>query len=67
MLAMYALDVAGRLASGLDPIRWVSAFRYYGAPLRDGIDPGSLIGLTAVGILLLITGALMLERRDVLH
>ena len=46
---MYALDVAGRLANGLDPIRWISAFRYYGAPMRDGIDPGSFIGLTACG------------------
>ena len=67
LVAMYALDVAGRLANGLDPMRWISAFRYYGAPLRDGLDPASFIGLTAVGILLLINGALMLERRDVLH
>ena len=67
LVAMYALDVAGRLASGLEAIRWISAFRYYGAPMRDGIDPASFIGLTAVGVLLLIIGALMLERRDVLH
>jgi ABC-2 type transport system permease protein len=67
LVAMYALDVAGRLASGLDAIRWISAFRYYGAPLRDGIDPAPFIGLTAVGLLLLISGALLLERRDVLH
>ena len=66
LVAMYALDVAGRLASGLDPIRWISAC-YYGAPMRDGIDPASFIGLTAVGTLLLITGARLLERRDVLH
>jgi hypothetical protein len=64
---MYALDVAGRLASGLDAIRWISAFRYYGTPLRDGIDPAPFIGLTAVGLLLLISGAMLLERRDVLH
>lgn len=67
LVAMYALDVAGRLASGLDPIRWISAFRYYGAPMRDGIDPASFIGLTAAGILLLIAGAWLIERRDVLH
>jgi ABC-2 type transport system permease protein len=67
LVAMYALDVAGRLASGLDPIRWISAFRYYDAPMRDGIDPASFIGLTAVGTLLLIAGARLLERRDVLH
>lgn len=67
LVAMYALDVAGRLATGLDPVRWLSAFRYYGAPMRDGIDPASFIGLTAAGILLLIAGALLIERRDVLH
>jgi ABC-2 type transport system permease protein len=67
LVAMYALDVAGRLASGLDAIRWISAFRYYGTPLRDGIDPAPFIGLTAVGLLLLISGAMLLERRDVLH
>jgi beta-exotoxin I transport system permease protein len=67
LVAMYALDVAGRLASGLDAIRWMSAFRYYGAPMRDGIDAASFVGLTAVGLLLVIAGALLLERRDVLH
>lgn len=67
LVGMYALDVAGRLDHGLDPIRWVSAFRYYGAPMRGGIDPLSLIGLAAVGALLLIAGALLLDRRDVLH
>jgi ABC-2 type transport system permease protein len=67
LVAMYALDVAGRLASGLDALRWISAFRYYGAPMRDGTDPASFIGLTAVGILLLISGALLLERRDGLN
>ena len=57
LVAMYALDVAGRLANGLDPIRLISAFRYYGAPLRDGIDAGSFIGLAAIGTLRSITGA----------
>jgi ABC-2 type transport system permease protein len=67
LVGMYALDLAGRLAHGLDPIRWASAFRYYGAPMRDGIDPASFIGLTAVGAMLLIAGAALFERRDVLH
>jgi ABC-2 type transport system permease protein len=67
LVAMYALDVGGRLATSLHSIRWVSAFRYYGAPMRDGIDPASFIGLTAVGVLLLIAGAVLLGRRDVLQ
>ncbi len=67
LVAMYAIDLAGRLAHGLEPLRWISAFRYYGAPLRDGIDPASFIGLAAAGVLLLITGAVLIERRDIHH
>jgi len=67
LVAMYAIDLAGRLAHGLEPIRWISAFRYYDAPIRDGIDPLSFVGLAGVGVLLLIAGALLLDRRDVLH
>jgi hypothetical protein len=67
LVGMYALDLAGRLAHSLEPIRWASAFRYYGAPLRDGIDPASFIGLTCVGVLMLMSGALLFDRRDVLH
>jgi ABC-2 type transport system permease protein len=59
--------VAGRLANGLEPIRWISAFRYYGAPLRDGIDPASFIGLAGAGFVLAMAGALLFERRDLLH
>jgi len=67
LVAMYALDLAGRLAHGLGPIRWISAFRYYGAPMRDGIDPASFIGLAGAGVLLLIAGTVLFKRRDVLH
>lgn len=67
LVGMYAIDVAGRLAHGLEPIRWASAFRYYGAPMLDGLDPASFIGLIGAGVLLLALGALLLERRDVLH
>jgi ABC-2 type transport system permease protein len=66
LVGMYALDVAGRMAHGLEPVRWASAFRYYGAPMRDGIDPLSFVGLAAVGALLLAAGALTFARRDVL-
>ncbi len=67
LVAMYAIDLAGRLADGLAPIRWVSAFRYYGAPLRDGLDPASFVGLAAAGAMLVIAGAFLLERRDIVH
>ncbi len=67
LVAMYALDLAGRLASSLDPLRLVSAFRYYGSPMLDGIDPAAFAGLSGAGIALMIAGAVLLERRDILH
>lgn len=67
VIAMYALDLVGRLADGLDALRWASAFRYYGAPMRDGIDPLQFVGLTLAGVLLLVVGTLLFERRDILH
>lgn len=65
-VGMYALDLAGRLAGALEPLRWASAFRYYGQPLRDGIDPLAFAGLALVGVLLAVAGALLFARRDVL-
>lgn len=67
LVAMYALDLAGRLAHSLDPLRLVSVFRYYGAPLQDGIDPAAFAGMVAVAVALMAVGAVLLERRDILH
>ena len=67
LVAMYALDLAGRLAHALDPLRYISAFHYYGAPMQNGIDPASFTGLAVVGVLLMIAGGVLFERRDVLH
>ena len=67
LIAMYAVDLVGKLAHGLEAIRWASAFKYYGSPMRDGIDPMSFIGLAAVAVVLMAVGALSLERRDILH
>jgi beta-exotoxin I transport system permease protein len=67
LVAMYVLDLAGRLSSSLEPLRWFSAFRYYGAPLRDGIDVSHFVVLTAAGIVLIATGAVLFDRRDLGH
>jgi ABC-2 type transport system permease protein len=67
LVAMYVLDLAGRLASGLEPLRWISAFRYYGAPMRDGIDIVPLAGLALAGLALVAAGAVLFDRRDVRH
>lgn len=65
LAVMYALDVTGRLTSEVEPLRWISAFRYYGAPMRDGIDPVAFIGLVASGLLLAAAGAVLFARRDI--
>jgi ABC-2 type transport system permease protein len=63
--AMYLLDVLGKLADALSSLRWLSAFRYYGAPLQDGLDVAGFAVLVVVGVLLAVAGAACFERRDI--
>ncbi|MEA2445983.1 MAG: beta-exotoxin transport system permease protein [Thermoleophilales bacterium] len=63
--ARYLLDVLGRLADTLSSLRWLSAFRYYGAPLQNGLDVAGFAVLVVVGALLAVAGAACLERRDI--
>jgi ABC-2 type transport system permease protein len=63
--AMYVLDLVGKLA-GIPALRAVSAFRYYGSAVQDGIDPLAFAGLTLLGVALAAAGAWLLERRDIL-
>jgi len=63
---MYVIDLVGKVADALEPLRWASAFRYYGSAIQDGIDPLAFAGLTLVGVGLAAVGALLFERRDVL-
>ncbi len=67
VVGMYALDLVGRLATSLEPLRWASAFRYYGAPLRDGLDVAAFAGLTLAGLACAVVGAWCYERRDILY
>ena len=62
---MYVLDLVGKLAD-LPALRAVSAFRYYGSAIQDGIDPLAFAGLTLAGAALAVLGAWLLERRDIL-
>ena len=64
LVAMYVVDLVGRLDPSLDGIRYASVFRYYGKAIEDGIDPLSFAGVTAAAVLLAATGALLFERRD---
>jgi ABC-2 type transport system permease protein len=65
-VAMYVIDLVGKLAEGAAPLRWASAFKYYDSPLRDGIDPLACAGLLAVGLACAALGAVLFDRRDVL-
>ncbi|EHN12557.1 ABC-2 type transporter [Patulibacter medicamentivorans] len=65
LLAMYVLDLVGKLAPSVDGLRTVSAFRYYGSAVQNGLDVSHVLGLTAVAVALAALGAELLQRRDV--
>lgn len=67
LLAMYALDLVGKLSHSLEWFRWASAFRYYGSPMRDGIDPVAFAGMTTLAAGLMLLGARLFERRDLIR
>jgi len=63
-VAMYVIDLVGKLASEVAPLRVVSAFRYYGSAVQDGLDASHVVGLTLVAVVLAAIGAELFERRD---
>jgi ABC-2 type transport system permease protein len=66
LVGMYVIDLVGKLADPVEPLRAVSAFKYYGSAIQDGIDPLAAGGLLFVAAILTVAGALLFERRDVL-
>jgi ABC-2 type transport system permease protein len=66
LVAMYVLDLVGKLSDDVEGLRALSAFRYYGSAIQDGLDLTHVVGLTAAGTLLAAAGAVLFERRDVL-
>ena len=63
--AMYLFDVLGKLAPPVADLRWLSAFRYYGPPLTEGLDVAGLVALVVTGALLAAAGAALHARRDI--
>jgi len=65
LVAMYVLDLVGKLADPIEPVRAISAFKYYGSAVRDGIDPLAFAGMALAGAALAALGAWLFERRDI--
>jgi len=65
LVAMYVIDLVGKLDSGLSGIRYASVFRYYGNAIEEGIDPLAFAGVTAAAMGLAALGAWLFERRDI--
>jgi ABC-2 type transport system permease protein len=66
VVATYVLDVAGKLAGAIEPLRALSPFRWYGSAIQHGLDVSHVAGLTLVAVVLAAAGAQLFERRDVL-
>ncbi|MET0306339.1 MAG: ABC transporter permease subunit [Solirubrobacterales bacterium] len=64
LVAMYVIDLIGRLDPGLSGVRYVSVFKYYGNAIEDGIEPLAFCGVTLFAILLAALGAWLFDRRD---
>lgn len=64
LVAMYVMDLVGRLDANLDWIRYGSVFKYYGNAIEDGIDPLAFVGVTGAAVALAALGAWLFERRD---
>lgn len=64
LVAMYVVDLVGKLDAGLSGVRYVSIFRYYGNAIETGIEPIAFVGLTVLAVVLTGVGATLFERRD---
>jgi ABC-2 type transport system permease protein len=64
LVAMYVLDLVGRLDTGLSGLRYLSVFKYYGNAIEEGIEPLAFCGVTLAAVLLAALGAWLFDRRD---
>ena len=64
LVAMYVLDLVGKLSEAMEPLRALSAFRLYGSAIQQGFDASHAIALTLVAIGLTTIGAVLFDRRD---
>jgi ABC-2 type transport system permease protein len=65
LVAMYFIEVLGKLSDTVAAIDGLSAFHYYGVAIEDGIDAAGFAGLVVAGLVLAVAGCALFERRDV--
>ncbi|MGN6662969.1 MAG: ABC transporter permease subunit [Solirubrobacterales bacterium] len=65
LVAMYVIDLVGKLDPSLSWVRYASVFKYYGNAIEDGIDPLAFAGTAVAAVLLAALGAWLFDRRDV--
>jgi ABC-2 type transport system permease protein len=65
LVAMYVIDLVGKLDPGLDWVRYASVFKYYGNAIEDGIELFAFCGVTAAAVVLAALGAWLFDRRDI--
>jgi ABC-2 type transport system permease protein len=65
LVAMYVIDLVGKLDPGLDWVRDGSVFRYYGNAIENGIEPLAFCGVTAAAVALAALGGWLFDRRDI--
>ncbi|HEU4463077.1 MAG TPA: ABC transporter permease subunit [Solirubrobacterales bacterium] len=64
LVAMYVVDLVGRLDPSFDWLRYASVFRYYGNAIEDGIEPLAFCGVSVAACALAGLGAWLFDRRD---
>lgn len=64
LVAMYVIDLVGKLDPGLDWLRYASVFKYYGNAIEDGIEPLAFAGVVFVSAGLVALGVWLFDRRD---
>ena len=62
---MYLIDIIGKISTDMSALRWLSAFRFYGSAMMDGLDWGNIAILLAIAVMLLLGALAIFERRDV--
>jgi ABC-2 type transport system permease protein len=62
---MYLIDIVGKISEDFADLRWISAFRFYGSALLDGLNPGNMAILLAVSVVLLLVAIALFDRRDI--